>query len=160
MAAPWLLRADEVAPHDARVAYYCRLHAAQEGLRAGGADPALRALLRQLEADKPRAGLQGAAADAAHCTAFATKVFDRADRLVRHRACCCPAHAAARCMLRAARCVLRAARCALRAGMLRAGRCAAAVMRHATNPVSRTARGCTRRTRRRPSTQLRCSWSC
>ncbi len=112
MAAPWLLRADEVAPHDARVAYYCRLHAAQEGLRAGGADPALRALLRQLEADKPRAGLQGAAADAAHCTAFASKVFDRADRLVRRRAL----------MLRDAR-LLRAARCALRACALRVARC-------------------------------------
>jgi vacuolar protein sorting-associated protein VTA1 len=93
--SPWLLRADEVASHDPRVAYYLRLHAMQEGLRAVAAagngaaaagsklDGVLRGLMRTLEADKPRAGLAGADADAAHCASFAAKVFDRADKLVR-----------------------------------------------------------------------------
>ena len=80
---PWLTRADEVAPHFPRVAYYLRLHAAQEGLRCGAPTAALAALLARLEKDKPRAGLQGAAADAQHCAAFADKVFARADARVR-----------------------------------------------------------------------------
>ena len=83
--SPWLTRADEVAPHFPRVAYYLRLHAAQEGLRSGAPPAALAALLARLEKDKPRAGLQGAAADAQHCAAFADKVFARADAKVRAR---------------------------------------------------------------------------
>jgi len=81
--SPWLTRADEVAPHFPRVAYYLRLHAAQEGLRSGAPPAALAALLARLEKDKPRAGLQGAAADARHCAEFADKVFARADARVR-----------------------------------------------------------------------------
>ena len=79
---PWLTRADEVAPHDPRVAYYLRMHAAQEGLRSGAPQAQLAALLARLEKDKPRAGLAGDAADAAHCAAFADKVFARADARV------------------------------------------------------------------------------
>ena len=81
--SPWLTRADEVGPHFPRVAYYLRLHAAQEGLRSGAPPAQLAALLARLEKDKPRAGLQGAAADAQHCADFADTVFARADAKAR-----------------------------------------------------------------------------
>ena len=79
---------------DRRISYYLRLRAVQEGLKlgatggaggAGGARAArvIRALLDTLESDKRTAGLQGQAADGAHCAAFANKVFSRADARVR-----------------------------------------------------------------------------
>jgi Vta1 like len=90
--SPWLLRAEELAASgDARVAYYLREHAMQEGLRLGGAaaqtlprtKAALRALMTLLETDRPKAGLQGKEADGAHILALANTVFDRADARVR-----------------------------------------------------------------------------
>ena len=89
--SPWLLRADEVAVSDPRVAYYLREHAMQEALRLGNAsspslprtNKALQALMTVLETDRPKAGLQGKEADGAHVRAFASSVFDRADARVR-----------------------------------------------------------------------------
>ena len=90
--SPWLLRAEELAASgDARVAYYLREHAMQEGLRLGGAaaqtlprtKAALRALMTLLETDRPKAGLQGKEVDGAHILALANTVFDRADARVR-----------------------------------------------------------------------------
>jgi hypothetical protein len=88
LSSPWLTRADEVSPHDPRVAYYLRMHAAEEGLRSGAAPAALATLLARLEKDKPRAGLESRAADAAHCAAFADKVFARADAKACARCAC------------------------------------------------------------------------
>lgn len=88
--SPWLLRADEVAVSDPRVAYYLREHAMQEALRLGSSQPALprtkkalQSLMTLLETDRPKAGLQGKEADGAHVRAFAGAVFDRADARVR-----------------------------------------------------------------------------
>jgi vacuolar protein sorting-associated protein VTA1 len=106
--SPWLLRAEEVSGADARVAYYLRVKAMQEGLRLGATgDPrgrggprcagVLKALMGTLESDKGRAGLQGAAADGAHVAQFASKVFERADARVRavreSQVCVCGAEA-------------------------------------------------------------------
>mmetsp|Transcript_18555 Transcript_18555/g.47527 ORF Transcript_18555/g.47527 Transcript_18555/m.47527 type:complete len:410 (-) Transcript_18555:79-1308(-) len=84
---PFMQRADEVSSADPKVAYYCRLHAVEEGIRYPQRSPALMAevksLMSQLELDKPKIDLSDKKADHDHCEAFAVNVFNRADKVDR-----------------------------------------------------------------------------
>eukprot|EP00854_Cymbomonas_tetramitiformis_P025736 gene25736-31479_t len=78
---PYLQRADEIANHDPLIAYYCRMHAVEEGVkitdRTDETTQLLVAVMKQLEADKEKVNPKPE--DKTHCEDFAVKIFDRAD---------------------------------------------------------------------------------
>ena len=55
---PFLQRASEIGKHNPKVAYYCRLHAIEEGMRMSDrtedTNKLLGSIIKQLEADKPK----------------------------------------------------------------------------------------------------------
>eukprot|EP00884_Botryococcus_braunii_P023475 jgi/Botrbrau1/9811/Bobra.0322s0016.1 len=82
---PFLQRADEVANVNPKVAYYCRMYAAEQAIAIPNRDPRvsgiLNALLATLERDKPTLNL--GPDDQAYCENFALTVFARADKIDR-----------------------------------------------------------------------------
>ena len=58
---PFLQRASEISKHNPKVAYYCRLHAIEEGMRMNNrtedTNKLLGSVLKQLEVDKPKVPL-------------------------------------------------------------------------------------------------------
>uniref|UniRef100_A0A7S1WZ57 Vta1/callose synthase N-terminal domain-containing protein n=1 Tax=Tetraselmis chuii TaxID=63592 RepID=A0A7S1WZ57_9CHLO len=80
---PFLQRADEISKKFPKIAYYCRLHAVEEGFRLPQRSEELMSLVRnlmgQLEKDKPKLELSDKKTDHEYCEAFAVQVFNRAD---------------------------------------------------------------------------------
>jgi vacuolar protein sorting-associated protein VTA1 len=58
---PFLQRADEISKANPKVAYFCRLHAIEEGMRLSDrtkeTNKLLASILRQLEVDKPKVSI-------------------------------------------------------------------------------------------------------
>ncbi|KIY93234.1 vacuolar protein sorting-associated protein VTA1 [Monoraphidium neglectum] len=87
LVLPYLQRAEEVQAVDLKVAYYCRLWAVDQALKITNRhkeiDGLLRALLIQLEKDKPRVAPLDPEGDKYHCESFASNIFRRANRVDR-----------------------------------------------------------------------------
>ena len=82
---PFLQRADEMSRADPKVAYYCRMYAVEEGMRAtersSELSKLLGELLEQLETTKAAAGLaETREEDELYLENFALKLFAKADK--------------------------------------------------------------------------------
>ena len=83
--APFLQRADEMSRADPKVAYYCRMYAVEEGMKAKERSAELNALmgelLKQLESTKAGAALaETREEDELYLENFAMKLFAKADK--------------------------------------------------------------------------------
>eukprot|EP00271_Cylindrocystis_brebissonii_P008917 TRINITY_DN23445_c0_g1_i1.p1 TRINITY_DN23445_c0_g1~~TRINITY_DN23445_c0_g1_i1.p1 ORF type:complete len:541 (+),score=132.43 TRINITY_DN23445_c0_g1_i1:326-1948(+) len=84
---PFLQRAGELEKHDPKVAYYCRLYAAEQGMKLPSAErtPALKGLLMSLinQLEKDRKVVVTSPEDNLYVEGFAQNVFSKADKIDR-----------------------------------------------------------------------------